>query len=1152
MARSALIIGLGGTGQWIATYIKRDLLASHDGIMPSNVRILSFDTMLEQEARVGKRSGEEDIQIGSVTLNFNTEFIPLADDVHDLSEQIRDGKHRQIGNWFPAKYWLTLPRSNFILKNGAGQLRQFGRLAVFNDLIRGTGRSDIWRSLLQALSDIGAVAGQQTIEIFVVGSFAGGTGSGMFIDMAWLARQAAQIGSKQAVTIRGYFVLPGAFTQKDQDKAMLARSFAAWRELNRFMTLNEDEGLPKLIFDPDEDDLNIGLRKRVFDACYLVDSIRGDETVPVNPRNYIFPAVADAISSVLDEKGGARYTDYVLKNLGPKYMNERGRPMYSAIGTFSYKVPVHYLRQEFAHAFTKQALTQLLGLHKIPGSENLLLANTNPELGNQIGFNSSLGILNADEQRYLSGEQEQVAYGNLFTKKVATIAQGGGVRNAQLLQDQVNAFLSREGLKANWADPFTNFGNDATAVEVQKRVKSEINFRLADHVTAEPQKIGTGFFSSKEKPVDVIARISDPIEKLMWEHYGGQLAAGGEFTGKLGEALDEAQAYQLDNYRRLLRIWLLRTLMGESQTDYVKARSNKLGYAISYVSGLVAHLGTAIEFMNEVQVRVTAAKPALTLQERKGKRQTIMQQEASNRFLWWPHPKAYQNITDYMRASQDVAYARRESITHRAVLETIEQMQRYTILVKDELERWAKLLFNGDLTLNIPGLYLEVDKNLNAVRADHTTEQDLAKADVQSLLQDRVPDVSPEALQSFMRGIQWGVEAGPDHFHLQLTIEPLAEKGVTLQRLAERTTKASASSLTQRNLREVLGMGLNRYPVAVDQIQRVSTLLQQEYPEVAKLMTNLYRHEQTLMKERPGYDRIRMRSNFIRVAQGQDENSKAYFQSLESMLRKEAKGGDSLYPIEVVDSSDLFKFTMVRTDDLLRPEFFNSWHECLKAYANEIQEQNREPSQYHIYAPEQQAIAYELRLSRLFRTDYRAFHPRVVNLLEYGDRVRQFFLGWSLGFFQRMGDQINETWWELAIPNERYRLQMTQKWRTEPDDFIFTLMNNFVLVGRDLTPGVRDWVNYKKLEETIRTSRLSLGKEGIQAKIRDQLLDRNGLIPLLTKLADIEDVPNEDGQVKQEIKYPEYQDLKDIGRLIYYEELMAFGVDIRDIEEGRI
>ena len=44
MARPAFIIGLGGTGQWVLTYLKSELMELNSGVLPSEVQLLEFDT----------------------------------------------------------------------------------------------------------------------------------------------------------------------------------------------------------------------------------------------------------------------------------------------------------------------------------------------------------------------------------------------------------------------------------------------------------------------------------------------------------------------------------------------------------------------------------------------------------------------------------------------------------------------------------------------------------------------------------------------------------------------------------------------------------------------------------------------------------------------------------------------------------------------------------------------------------------------------------------------------------------------------------------------------------------------------------------------------------------------------------------------------
>lgn len=62
-ANPAVIIGLGGTGKWVLTYIKKSLLDTYGGEMPKTVRLLSFDTTIEKVSQDGVAQ-EEDIRVG--------------------------------------------------------------------------------------------------------------------------------------------------------------------------------------------------------------------------------------------------------------------------------------------------------------------------------------------------------------------------------------------------------------------------------------------------------------------------------------------------------------------------------------------------------------------------------------------------------------------------------------------------------------------------------------------------------------------------------------------------------------------------------------------------------------------------------------------------------------------------------------------------------------------------------------------------------------------------------------------------------------------------------------------------------------------------------------------------------------------------------
>ena len=109
MPRPGLVVGLGGTGQWALTWLKRDLLLSNNGRPPDNIRLLSLDTttQLEAGARRVTASGteEEAAEIGGVMLDKG-EFIHVGGDSMPIARRVQQGKlpRRQIQLFFTTEH----------------------------------------------------------------------------------------------------------------------------------------------------------------------------------------------------------------------------------------------------------------------------------------------------------------------------------------------------------------------------------------------------------------------------------------------------------------------------------------------------------------------------------------------------------------------------------------------------------------------------------------------------------------------------------------------------------------------------------------------------------------------------------------------------------------------------------------------------------------------------------------------------------------------------------------------------------------------------------------------------------------------------------------------------------------------------------------
>ncbi|MCA1592020.1 MAG: hypothetical protein LC754_05100 [Acidobacteria bacterium] len=175
------------------------------------------------------------------------------------------------GTGFGADEWWpkNIPIGAIIA--GAGQVRARGRLALFakseeiissiRDAIR---EVDLIKSRKQMYKEDFLVSERGGVEVYIVGSVAGGTGSGMFLDTAFIAR--SFLDSRSNIT--GVLVLPGIFTGKAGVNLVNSNAYGALKELEHFSSLGLDNNFT----------IEYGVHHRVeakqppFDLTYLIDN----------------------------------------------------------------------------------------------------------------------------------------------------------------------------------------------------------------------------------------------------------------------------------------------------------------------------------------------------------------------------------------------------------------------------------------------------------------------------------------------------------------------------------------------------------------------------------------------------------------------------------------------------------------------------------------------------------------------------------------------------------------------------------------------------------------------------------------------------------------------------------------------------------------
>ena len=194
MPSPALIVGLGGTGALVATYVKKNLMETSGGIWPlKEVKMLAFDTDTKQPEINGQVQIREVGQSTGTVRLAHGEFFFIGGNVQALTREVAKGNHPHIQSWLMADWYLrTLSDKIFNLNEGAGQFRQFGRLAVFKNVAT-PANSTIYNTLNDALVKLSRDnPGMTNLQVFVISSLAGGTGAGMYADVTYLIRKISE------------------------------------------------------------------------------------------------------------------------------------------------------------------------------------------------------------------------------------------------------------------------------------------------------------------------------------------------------------------------------------------------------------------------------------------------------------------------------------------------------------------------------------------------------------------------------------------------------------------------------------------------------------------------------------------------------------------------------------------------------------------------------------------------------------------------------------------------------------------------------------------------------------------------------------------------------------------------------------------------
>ena len=389
-----VVIGIGGTGKNILLSLKKMIVEnSPKGMADFPVlKLFSVDT----DIRIDPTTSEIQTITDELKLDPNTEMFRLGGD--GIASTLDLDSFPEIKSWFPYSKRFQLSPNN--LSGGASQMKPVGRFSFAWNVE--SLRTQIQRLLSDTVTTSKAKEyhmGENNLEqftnVFICGSLSGGTGSGVFLDMAYLVRfVAAQLGI--VVKLYGMFALASIYENIGGDLKMKPNCYASLVELDHFMN-EENFSNDHRRFFPAYRNINSSVwdyrnaaNNAPFDYPYIFDKTNEGGLGFGSPKEF-----ADMIARFIYLLTGSEVADKwqsMNNNVDPavnKNEIEMNKPMkYRSMGAFALLYPRRKITQICAYKLASEYLKVILdsSYQQVPEVENLVKrfmndSKTNPETG---------------------------------------------------------------------------------------------------------------------------------------------------------------------------------------------------------------------------------------------------------------------------------------------------------------------------------------------------------------------------------------------------------------------------------------------------------------------------------------------------------------------------------------------------------------------------------------------------------------------------------------------------------------------------------------------------------------------------------------------------------------------------------------------------
>ena len=299
-----LLISVGGCGadmiREFKGLINQNFCSDHDKHMaPERIAYIAFDTAANERDKVSSKATDRTKLTGDeLTILSNAALDYLLDPAR---REYNKAMYPWIYRWLDTRISHT---------RGHYYCRQAGRVALFLEMER------VVSKLKTTITNLITGTDVDTLNIYVLSSVSGGTGSAMFLDMAYIVRHIASevIGvgdfKKTNIRILGYLLMPDvnllnadAYTRP----AILLNAGAALQELDHAMSLPETGNHYECQY---SNTFMLRTNMRPFDYVHLISAKPAGASLPMDPYQHCLDTIANCILSLVSNKkyyDGRRY-----------------------------------------------------------------------------------------------------------------------------------------------------------------------------------------------------------------------------------------------------------------------------------------------------------------------------------------------------------------------------------------------------------------------------------------------------------------------------------------------------------------------------------------------------------------------------------------------------------------------------------------------------------------------------------------------------------------------------------------------------------------------------------------------------------------------------------------------------------------------------